>query len=94
MIRAIIRAYVEDCPLRHLTTSIELKASYVILDASESTDCCALRMGDIREEVNDMIMKETGIPAMVTRVTLHEMMNARTTPARILTMCNMNAPRG
>ena len=73
---------------------MDLKASYVILDASESSDCCALRMGDIREEVNDITMKEIGIPAIVTRVTLHEMMNARTMPARILTICSMNAPRG
>lgn len=51
-------------------------------------------MGDIREDANDTTMKEIGIPAIVTRVTRHDMMNASTMPARILIMCSMKAPRG
>lgn len=73
---------------------MDLKALYVILEASESSDCCAFRMGDILQEVNDITMKETGIPAIVTRVTLHEIMNASIMPASTLIMCSMKAPRG
>jgi hypothetical protein len=65
--------YVENSPLRHFTLSIDVNASYANLEASDSSDCWAFIIGFILEETIEMMIEETGIPAIVTKATFHDM---------------------